>query len=89
VSADVWTRWGVFSVEIRGVNCEHRWARKDEVTYLRELNAHELRGDVADVHRKSGVLFLYGLLWEELWDLGLGCDTRGEAAVCASGSVST
>jgi hypothetical protein len=38
----------------------------DEVNFLWECNAEELRGDGADVHRKSGVTVMYGLRWEEL-----------------------
>ena len=63
------TRWVVFSVGLREVSREHRWAREDEVNSLRECNVEELWGDGADVHRKSGVPILCGLRWEEIWEL--------------------
>ena len=66
VSADVRTRWGVFSVGIREVSCEHRWARKDEVDFLRECNAEEIQGDVPDIYRKSGVPVMHGLMRVEM-----------------------
>ena len=51
------------------VNCYHKWARKDEVNTLREYNSEELRGDGAGFHQKSGVPVMYGLRWEEIWEL--------------------
>ena len=59
----------MFSDEIRAVSREHRWARKDEVNSFRECNVEELRGDGADVHWETGVRVMYGLQWEEMWEL--------------------
>ncbi len=69
VSADVRTRWGAFSVGTRDLDHEHWRARKDKVYSLWEYNAEELRKDGADVHRESGVPFMYGLRWEEMREL--------------------
>ena len=59
----------MFSVGLREVSRENRWAREDELNSLRECNVEELWGDGADVHRMSGVSFMYGLRWEEIWEL--------------------
>ena len=59
--AHVRTGGSALFVGLREENCRHIWARKDEVNYLRECDAEELRGDVADVHRKSGVSVMYSL----------------------------
>jgi len=69
VSADVRTRWDVVFAGAREMSCEHRWASKNEVNSFWECNVEELRRDGSDVHRKSGVPVLYGLMWEEVWEL--------------------
>ena len=69
VSADVRTRWGVFSVRSRDLGHEHRWARQDKVDSLWECGAEELRENVADVQREAGISVLYGLRWEEVWEI--------------------
>ena len=69
VSADARTRWGRCSARSRVRSREHRWARKDKVDSHWECSAEELRGDGADVHRETGVPVMYGLRWEEMWEL--------------------
>ena len=68
MSADVRTRWGVFSARTRDRSREHLWSRKDKVNSLWECSAEEFRGGCADVHRETGVLVPYGLRWEEVWE---------------------
>jgi hypothetical protein len=65
----------------------HMRARKDEVNSLREYNADELRGDGADVHRKSGVPVLYDPRWKEMleWESQIRYTSRGNR-VCGGGS---
>ena len=69
MSADVRTRWGVFSVGTRDPSCEHRWACKDKVNSLSQCNDEELRGDGADVHRETEVPVMYDFRWGEMWEL--------------------
>ena len=69
VSAEVRTRWGGVSVGAREMSCDHRWARKDEVSSLWKCNAEKLRRDGSYVHRNSRVPFVYVLRWEEMWEL--------------------
>ena len=90
--ADVRTRWGVFFVGLRDVSREHRWAREDEVNFLRECGVGELCGDGADVHRKSRVSDMYGLRRKEMWELESQIrnavrDNRVCARVCVDPSV--
>jgi len=59
----------VFSIGLREVSREHRWAREDEVDSLRECNVEELWRDGADAHRKSGVSILGGLHWGAMREL--------------------
>jgi hypothetical protein len=62
---NVWIRWGVFTMGYTSIG----WARKEEVDPLWEGSSEELRGDGADVHRKSGVPILHGLRLDEMWEL--------------------
>ena len=63
---NVRTQWSASYMGFGELFCQHRWACKEEVDPLREGSSKELRGDGADVHRKSGISVVYDLQWEEV-----------------------
>ena len=69
VSADVRTRWSVFSVRSSDLSREHRWAHKDKVYAFWECGSEELGGDGADVQWEAGGPVFYGLRWEDMWKI--------------------